>query len=123
MVTEIPNGGQINTFQLNTINGLPIQSQWLRPKKWNNPAFDAIYINKKVTKAYFIQVTIAEYHSVDLAHVKRAFKALKGRFPTLKTEEFVFVIPQNRKNDFKGLGVNQREIRTLVMSDDISGYF
>ncbi len=80
--------------------------EWLRPKKYNQGGFDAVYLKptheaSREGTAIFIQCTIAKSHDAKLRFCRQFIEAAKasGCFNTTKIE-YYFVVPILNVNSF-----------------------
>jgi len=76
---------------------------WLIPKKWNQGAYDAIYIYIMEGKLVvtFVQVTKSETHSLKIYMMKKTVEALANIFEIGGVRVVVVQPTENKERDFK----------------------
>jgi hypothetical protein len=82
-----------------TVDECPI-GEWLRPRKFNQGGFDAVYLTFKT--ATFVQCTIAASHSVKLQFCKEFLDAAHSNnfLTTIERIKFYMVIPKSVEGIF-----------------------
>ena len=76
---------------------------WLKPKKWNQGGYDALFVDKSRGLLRFVQVTRGSTHSFKIEHFSKFFNALMESPSSFKVKEFeiVFAVDFNKIDDFK----------------------
>lgn len=78
------------------------RSIWLKPSKWNQGGFDAIYLDKMEGLVRFVQVTAGDTHSFKIEHFYKFLTALSISTEAFEVKEvqIYFVIEEKKKDDF-----------------------
>ena len=79
-------------------------NKWLRPMKWNNPAYDGVFldISNRARTIWFVQVTRANRHDIKLDYCKALVKRLRDLEIFFATKvEIVFVVPTSKLLNYK----------------------
>ena len=76
---------------------------WLKPNKWNQGGYDAIYIDKANHLVRFVQVTAAHKHSFLIQYFRAWLIALVNSAESFEVEkvEIYFVVEKNQLGQFK----------------------
>jgi hypothetical protein len=77
---------------------------WLKPLKWNQGGYDAIYVDIKKNLLKFIQITRGTEHSFKIEYFATFLKNLleiKDFKIEIKTLEIYFLVPKKNVRDFK----------------------
>jgi len=84
----------------NVPNDLPNDGIWLKPLKWNQGGYDAVYVNKDQKVVRFVQVTRGLTHSLKLHYFYSLLFNFARYFETRKLEIYL-LIPEQRVDAFK----------------------
>ena len=87
-------------FNPNTVSGLPSYPIWLKPLRWNEGGYDAVYVNTNRNHTRFVQVTTADEHPFKIWYFSNLLTKFSSIFET-KTLEICFVVPINKVFTFK----------------------
>jgi hypothetical protein len=76
---------------------------WLKPNKWNQGGYDAIYINKQLGLVRFAQVTGSDTHSFKIQYFHLFLKALSQSDQSfdIATLEIFFVVHESKVSTFR----------------------
>ena len=82
---------------------LPNVGVWLKPKKWNQGGYDAIFIDPSQNLIHFAQVTRGDKHSFKIQYFASFLGALASLNQSfeIKSLEFFFVVQQDKLASFK----------------------
>jgi hypothetical protein len=83
---------------------IPLDSGvWLKPTKWNQGGYDAVYVEKSKSLVRFVQVTGADSHSFKIEYFYGFLFALQnsGEAIEVKCLEIFFVVDWKKRDDFK----------------------
>lgn len=72
-------------------------SMWLKPERWNQGGYDAIFINRPESLLRFIQVTLQNKHDLKCQYFNSTIDRLGERF---KNIEIYFIVPVDRLQTF-----------------------
>jgi hypothetical protein len=89
-----------NTFELSPI--------WLKPLKWNQGGYDAVYVDKEKNLVRFIQITRSDTHSFKIEYFKGFLENLKQIASEIKDRslievknlEIYFLVPKAKFRGF-----------------------
>ena len=87
-------------FNPNTVSGLPSYPIWLKPLRWNEGGYDAVYVNTNENLTRFVQVTRADEHPFKIWYFSNLLTKFSSIFET-KTLEICFVVPIDKVFNFK----------------------
>lgn len=89
---------RVSRFDPQNPSLLSTPSMWLKPEKWNQGGYDAIFLDRRQNLLRFIQVTIQHNH--DFKH--EYYNSLIDKIGLqLKTIEVYFVVPVDRLPVFR----------------------
>ena len=77
---------------------------WLKPLKWNQGGYDAVYVDIKKNLVRFVQITRWTEHSFKIEYFANFFENLrkiKDSKIEIKTLEIYFLVPKKNVNKFK----------------------
>ncbi|KAI3655568.1 hypothetical protein MP638_002633, partial [Amoeboaphelidium occidentale] len=89
-------------FFFSVMPSLPDKGIWLKPAKWNQGGYDAIFINKEEELVRFVQITRAESHSFKMEFFHEFLSKL-AKSPSsfeIKRLEIVFLVLKEKMNEF-----------------------
>ena len=66
--------------------------EWLRPRKFNQGGFDAVYLDSSTATAIFVRCTIAASHALKLEFCKKFLKEASHIFQPTRIQ-FFFIVP------------------------------
>jgi hypothetical protein len=93
--------------QVHTLTDIPTLPEdrgvWLKPIKWNQGGYDAIFIDKTRGKVRFVQVTRGESHSFKIEYFYKFLFMLQRSSSKLEIEtlEIVFLVLKEKIANFK----------------------
>jgi hypothetical protein len=79
---------------------LPDEGIWLKPLKWNQGGYDAVYINKSIKVIRFVQVTRGITHPFKIQYFNSLLWKFAEYFETEKLEIY-FLVPEQQVKIFK----------------------
>jgi hypothetical protein len=78
---------------------------WLKPQQWNQGGYDAVYVHKKDQRICFVQVTLADSHSLKLRYFRKFTNMLMQMKDSkgfeVKTLEIVFIVGKGKIDSLK----------------------
>jgi hypothetical protein len=76
---------------------------WMKPLNWNQPGYDAIFIDKEKKLIRFVQITISKKHSFNIEHFYSLLKSLSVSDKSFEilSLEIVFVVDRKRLKAFQ----------------------
>jgi hypothetical protein len=83
---------------------LPDDGIWLKPCKWNQGGYDAVYVNKSSKVIRFVQVTRGKTHSFKIQYFNSLLWKFADYFETA-TLEIYFLVPEQQMKTFKTCSV------------------
>ena len=87
-------------FNPNTVSGLPSYPIWLKPLRWNEGGYDAVYVDTNKNHTRFVQATRADEHPFKIWYFSNLLTKFSSIFET-KTLEICFVVPIDKVSTFK----------------------
>ena len=88
---------QISILQKQTLEELPGDRIWLRPYRWNQGGYDAVFVDKTLRTVRFVQVTRGKKHSFKIQH----FRKLLDQFGVREGHvEIFFLVPVGNIEEF-----------------------
>ena len=95
---------QLLSFNLPSFPMIPNdRGIWLKPLKWNQGGFDAVYVDRSLGSVRFIQITRGQSHSLKLEIFCAFLQCLSASVESfvVKRIEIVFLVPRGIINDFR----------------------
>ena len=91
----------VHTFDPENVpKDFPDNGIWLKPLKWNQGGYDAVYVNKVTKVIRFIQVTRGATHSFKIQYFNSLLWKFAEYFETT-TLEIYFLVPEQQVEVFK----------------------
>ena len=73
------------------------RTMWLKPQRWNQGGYDAIFIDRPASVLRFVQVTIQHHHSFKCQYFNSLIDKLNMTFNTI---EVYFIVPEDNLATF-----------------------
>jgi len=70
-------------------------TMWLKPLKWNQGGYDAVYVDRKNQLIRFVQITRGNEHSFKIQYFFDLLEKFSKKFET-KTLEIYFLVPKKQ---------------------------
>ena len=94
---------EVRCFDPVNVTTIPeyFQKIWLKPKKWNQGGYDAVYIEKESSLVRFVQVTRADKHIFSMNYFSTLLQKLtQQKIVDVKKLEIFFIIPEAKQSTF-----------------------
>jgi hypothetical protein len=98
---EILSRSSFTAFDPSKPPQIPTSSTWLRPLKWNQGGYDAIYVDRGRSLVRFYQITRAESHSLKLRYFQELMVEFAKQNYMISTVEIYFVVPMDKISKFR----------------------
>ena len=85
---------------LSSKKSIPEQPVWLKPLKWNQGGYDAVYVDKHNGLVIIVQVTRSGTHKFKINYFANLLDILSGKM-VIQTAEICFVVPPDVKDKFR----------------------
>ena len=92
--------GTISSFDPLNVESIPGEPVWLKPSKWNQGGYDAVYVDKDQGLVIIVQVTRSGTHKFKIEYFEKLLKILTCRMH-IKTVEICFVVTADVSENFK----------------------
>jgi hypothetical protein len=90
--------------QLNEFPEFPDKEAiWLKPKKWNQGGFDAVFVDRKIGGVCFLQITKGTSHDFNLYYFRQFFESLVNSNQSFEVKDLqvLFVVEKDKFKDFQ----------------------
>jgi hypothetical protein len=98
---EILSKSYFTAFDPDQPPPIPTSPTWLRPLKWNQGGYDAVYVDRGRSLVRFYQITRAESHSLKLGYFQKVMLEFAKQNFVTNTVEIYFVVPLDRVSKFQ----------------------
>ena len=92
--------GTISSFDPLNVESIPGEPVWLKPSKWNQGGYDAVYVDKDLGLVKIVQVTRSGTHKFKIEYFEKLLEILTCKM-LIKIVEICFVVTADVSENFK----------------------